>query len=86
MNCEDCFVLFCFVFLFFCYNTQILHNLNPPTTTTTTTTTAKLATKFFNRWLLCEAQQQQTRQRQLAKLQGSHESEVEENLRNRQTQ
>jgi hypothetical protein len=46
--------LFCFV-LFSCCNTQILHNLNPPTTTTT-----KLATKFFNRCLLCEAQQQQT--------------------------
>jgi hypothetical protein len=54
MYCEDCFVFF-FVF-FSCYNTQILHNLNPPTTTTT----AKLATKFFNRCLLCEAQQQQT--------------------------
>ncbi len=45
-------VFFCF---FLCYNTKILHNLNPPTTTT-----AKLATKFFNRCLLCEAQQQQT--------------------------
>jgi hypothetical protein len=51
MNCEDRFDFF-----YFCYNTQILHNLNPATTTTT----AKLATKFFNRCRMCEAQQQQT--------------------------